>query len=141
MSACSAFPHDHEEPEPLVSIQPLVLLLDAITAGDYLTRLRDPEPTALGRELRSLAVHASPLCDRIHVVLGWNGEPPEPRIAAAAAGFALTPEVCAVLIPPAQAPATPPTGDPTGDLADVNRPYGGDLGVHRTNHVQRRKHP
>jgi hypothetical protein len=36
--------------------QVLTLTLDGITAGDYLAWFRDPEPFALGRELRSIRV-------------------------------------------------------------------------------------
>jgi hypothetical protein len=76
--------------------QHLTLRLDGITAGDYLTWVRDPEPHALGRELRSLSTQAGPLDDHIDVLLVWNSEPPPPRAAATAAGFALTPEVIEV---------------------------------------------
>ena len=71
------------------------LHLRGITAEDYVTWIRDPEPPSLGRELRSIAVRADPLGDRIHLDLCWRGRAPEPRTAAARAGFALTPEVVA----------------------------------------------
>lgn len=73
--------------------QPLTFLLQGITAGDYLTWVRDADPPAVGRELRSITVQADPLGDHIDVLLCWGGDPPAPRAAAAAAGFALTPEV------------------------------------------------
>jgi hypothetical protein len=73
--------------------QRLTLLLEGITAGDYLTSVHDPEPHALGRELRSLSMQADPLGDRIDVLLNWSGDPPSARAAAAAAGFSLTPEI------------------------------------------------
>jgi hypothetical protein len=76
-----------------IATQPLTLLLQGITAGDCLTWVRDPDPPALGRELRSINVQADPLGDRIDLLLCWGGNPLAPRTAAAAAGFALTPEV------------------------------------------------
>jgi hypothetical protein len=76
-----------------VAAQSLTFHLQGITAGDYLTWVRDPDPHALGREIRSLTVQADPLGDRIDVLLCWGGDAPAPRAAAAAAGFALTPEV------------------------------------------------
>lgn len=73
--------------------QQLTIVLNGITAGDYLTWVRDPEPHPLGRELRSIDLHAAPLGDRINVLLHWNTEGPAPPAAASAAGFCLTPEV------------------------------------------------
>jgi hypothetical protein len=99
---------DHNTAESIASPQPrqrggsergeiraqlLTFHLQGITAGDYLTWVRDPDPPALGRELRSLSVQADPLGDRIDLLLCWGGDPPAPRAAAAAAGFGLTPEV------------------------------------------------
>lgn len=75
------------------SIQYLILKLDGMTAGDYLVWVRDPEPAALGRELRSIGVRAEPLSDRIDLELVWDATPPDPHTAAAAAGFPLTTEV------------------------------------------------
>ena len=43
-----------EQREPLV--QPLTLILEGITAEDYLSWVRDPEPSALGHDLRCLTV-------------------------------------------------------------------------------------
>jgi hypothetical protein len=77
--------------------QSLVILLDGITAGDYLTWVRDPEPPALGRELRSIAVDGDSLGEHINVDLVWDRRPPDPRRSAAAAGFVISPEVAAVL--------------------------------------------
>jgi len=73
--------------------QHLTIVLDGITAGDYLTWVHDPEPHTLGRELRSVDLHADPLGDRIDVLFQWNTKPPAPPAAAASAGFYLTPEV------------------------------------------------
>src|SRR5512142_335371 len=67
--------------------QILNLKLDGITAGDYLTWCRDPEPPALGFALRSVAVHADPLGDTITAILVWNGPAPPPSAAATAAGL------------------------------------------------------
>jgi hypothetical protein len=79
-------------------VQSLIIRLNGITAGDYLTWVRDPEPPALDHGLCSVAVSAEPLGDLVHVELIWAGRPPTaPGAAAAAAGFALTPEVVAVL--------------------------------------------
>ena len=73
--------------------QRLTLMLEGITADDYLTWVRDPEPLALGMSLRSVAVSAAPIGDRIEVDLCWDDTPPPTRSAAIAAGFPLTPEV------------------------------------------------
>jgi hypothetical protein len=74
----------------------LTLTLDGITAGDYLTWVRDPEPPALGSALRCVTVHADPRGDTIEAELRWRGRPPEPEEAARLAGFPLVPEVIAV---------------------------------------------
>ncbi len=79
-----------------MSLQILTLSLDGITAADYLSWVRDPEPPALDRGLRSIAVRAEPLGDWIEAQLSWDSEPPAPHAAAVAAGFLLTPEVVAV---------------------------------------------
>jgi hypothetical protein len=78
------------------NVQHLTILLDGITAGDYLTWVHDPEPHTQGRGLRSFSTVADPLDDRIHVMLIWGSDPPPPRAAAIAAGFALTPEIMGV---------------------------------------------
>jgi hypothetical protein len=80
-----------------VAEQTLTLLLDGITAADYLARVRDPEPRALGRELLDVAARAEPLGPRIDVDLCWRGRPPCATAAAALAGFPLTPEVADLL--------------------------------------------
>jgi hypothetical protein len=74
----------------------LTLTLDGITAGDYLTWVRDPEPAALGSALQSVTVHADPLGDTIEAELRWLGRPPGPEEAARVAGLPLVPEVIAV---------------------------------------------
>ena len=73
--------------------QRLTLMLEGITANDYLAWVRDPEPLPLGMSLRSIAVSAAPIGDRIEVELCWEDTPPPIRSAAIAAGFPLTPEV------------------------------------------------
>ena len=83
-----------------MSLQYLTLKLDGITAADYLTWVRDPEPPALGLSLDSIALRADPLGARIEAVLHWNRPPPLPHAAAVAAGLILTPEV-SVLLPDA----------------------------------------
>jgi len=79
-----------------MALQHLTLQLDGITAGDYLTWVRDPEPPALGLSLDSITVRADPLGETIDATLCWNRSPPAPRAAAQAAGLPLTPEVTAV---------------------------------------------
>jgi hypothetical protein len=80
-----------------VAEQTLALLLDGITAADYLAWVRDPEPRALGRELLDVAARAEPLGLRIDVDLRWKGRPPCATVAAALAGFPLIPEVVDLL--------------------------------------------
>jgi hypothetical protein len=78
-------------------VQSLLIRLDGITAGDYLTWVRDPEPPALDRGLRSVAISAEPLGELVNIELVWAGQPPTtPGAAALAAGLALTPEVAAI---------------------------------------------
>ncbi len=50
------------------------MILHGITAGDYMTWVRDPEPPALGRDL---AVRADPLGDTVDALLSWKVAPPE----------------------------------------------------------------
>jgi hypothetical protein len=71
-------------------IQIISLKLDGITAGDYLTWCRDPEPHALDFALRSITIDADPLQDTITAILDWNGSAPEPSTAAGAAGLPLS---------------------------------------------------
>jgi hypothetical protein len=53
-----------------VQTQSLRLLLDGITADDYLCWVRDPAPQALaGHGLQSISVTADPLGDRIDLEL------------------------------------------------------------------------
>jgi hypothetical protein len=79
-------------------VQSLVIRLDGITARDYLAWVRDPEPPALDRGLRSVAISAEPVGELLNIELVWVGQPPTtPGAVAVAAGFALTPEVVAVL--------------------------------------------
>ena len=77
-------------------LQRLTLVLEGITAGDYLAWARDPEPPALGREIHSIELRAEPLGDTVEAWLSWTIDPPAPHEAARAAGLALTPEVVAV---------------------------------------------
>ena len=76
--------------------QQLTLLLDGITADDYLAWVWDPEPPELGRDLSCLAAHPEPNGEHVDVKLVWDREPPAPRTAAGAAGLPLTPEVVQV---------------------------------------------
>jgi hypothetical protein len=78
-------------------VQTLLIRLGGITAGDYLTWVRDPEPPALDHGLRSVAISAEPLGELVNIELIWAEQPPTtPSAAAVAAGFALAPEVVAV---------------------------------------------
>jgi hypothetical protein len=79
-----------------MTTQRLTLTLDGITAGDYLTWVRDPEPAALGHGLYEVSVTGDPLGDRVDAALAWDGPAPSPLTAAAKAGLPLTPEVAAV---------------------------------------------
>ena len=72
-----------------MSLQVLTLKLEGITAGDYLTWCRDPEPPALDVALRSVRVDAAPLGDTITAILDWNQPTPAPAAAATAAGLPL----------------------------------------------------
>jgi hypothetical protein len=70
--------------------QILTLKLDGITADDYLTWCRDPDPPALDSALRSVAVDADPLGDTITLSLEWSRTTPAPRAAVIAAGLELS---------------------------------------------------
>jgi len=70
-------------------LQTLRLKLDDITAGDYLTWCRDPDPPAFDHALRSIRIDADPLGDTITAILDWNQPTPRPAPAAAAAGLPL----------------------------------------------------
>jgi len=76
-----------------MAYQVLILTLDGITAGDYLTWVRDPEPPALGHDLCEVRVQSDALGDTIEAVLAWRGTVPSPPVAARVAGLPLTPEV------------------------------------------------
>jgi hypothetical protein len=71
----------------------LTLELEGLTAGDYLSWCRDPDPPTLELGLRSICIHADPLGDTIIAILDWNRSAPPPAQAATAAGLALSPEV------------------------------------------------
>jgi hypothetical protein len=80
-----------------IYVQPLLIRLDGITAGDYLAWVREPEPPALDHGLRSVEISADPLGELVNIELVWAGQPRTTLSAAAvAAGFALIPEVVAV---------------------------------------------
>ena len=73
-----------------MALQTLTLKLDGITAGDYLTWCRDPEPPALDFALRSISIQAEPLGDTITAILEWSHAPPPVALAASAAGLPLS---------------------------------------------------
>ena len=73
-----------------MALQTLTLKLDGITAGDYLTWCRDPEPPALDFALRSISIEAEPLGDTITAILDWSHSPPPVAVAASAAGLPLS---------------------------------------------------
>jgi len=75
-------------------LRSLLIRLDGITAGDYLTWVRDPEPLALQNGLLSVVISAEPLGELVNIEFVWAVQPPTtPGDVAVAAGFALTPEV------------------------------------------------
>ena len=76
--------------------QTLILTLEGITAGDYVVWVSDPEPPALGRDLRTIALRWQPFGDTVEAALDWEGSPPAPIAAAPLAGLPLTPEVIGV---------------------------------------------
>jgi hypothetical protein len=105
-------------------VQSLIIRLDGITAGDYLDWVRDPEPPALDYGLRSVAVSAEPLGELVRVELIWAGQPPTtPGAAAAAAGFALTPEVVAVLSATCTADGHRSIGEVSTDSGSFSEPF------------------
>jgi hypothetical protein len=87
-----------------MSVQTVTLKIDGITAGDYLTWCRDPDPPALDHGLRSIGIEADPLGDTITATLDWDRSAPGSAAAAAAAGLPLGPEV--KIHPPARTAAT-----------------------------------
>ena len=72
-------------------LQILTLTLDGITAGDYLTWCRDPDPPALDFALRSISIDADPMGDTITATLQWDDAVPTAPAAASAAGLPLAP--------------------------------------------------
>jgi hypothetical protein len=82
--------------------QILTLKLDGITAGDYLTWCRDPDPPELDYALRSISLDADPLGDTVTAILDWNRPPPPPPAAAAPAGLPLAPSVQLLPLTPAE---------------------------------------
>ena len=86
-------PRESDHGEPRRSPQQLTLFLAGVTAEDYLARVHDPQPPALGHHLKSVAARAEPRGRRVDVELIWDGAPPALRDAAIAAGFPLTPHV------------------------------------------------
>lgn len=126
--------------------QTVTLKLDGITAGDYLTWCRDPDPPALDRGLRSIGIEADPLGDTITATLDWDASAPGPAVAAAAAGLPLGPEV--QIQAPARAAAT--QGGRDHDLTAERRAAHGlplrakrgpDLGPSHTRGDRRRPAP
>jgi hypothetical protein len=72
-----------------MALQTITLLLDDMTAGDYLAYVRDADPPAIGYGLRSVSVHADPLGDTVTAVLDWARTPPPFQRMATAAGLPL----------------------------------------------------
>ena len=111
-------------PPSTTHVQSLVIRLDGITAGDYLAWVRDPEPPALDHGLRSVTVSAEPLGEIINVELVWAGEAPTtPRAAAVAAGFALIPEIVALLSATSTADWHHSAGEVRTDPASFSEPF------------------
>ena len=94
-------------------LQIVTLTLDGITAGDYLTWCRDPEPPALDYALRSISIDADPLSDTITAILDWNQAPPPAPVAASAAGLPLSTGV-QIKATPAETPHSAPLATGTG---------------------------
>ena len=65
-----------------MALQTLTLKLDGVTAGDYPTWCRDPEPPALDFALRSISIQAEPLGDTVTAILDWSHSPPPVALAA-----------------------------------------------------------
>lgn len=84
------------ETTPTAGCETLTLELEGITAGDYLTWVRDPEPQALGVGLRSIEIEAEPMGSTILATLEWATDPPAPAQAASAAGLPVIADVRAV---------------------------------------------
>jgi hypothetical protein len=76
--------------------QRITIRLEGITAADYLTWHRDPDPPALDYGLRLVEVEGDPLGEEVRAVAVWDRRAPEARAAAAAAGLPLTGEVVEV---------------------------------------------
>ncbi|HEX8206563.1 MAG TPA: hypothetical protein VF587_10940 [Solirubrobacteraceae bacterium] len=76
--------------------QILTIELDGLTAGDYLAHVADPEPSALGRELRSVTVRGEPLGTTVEAILVWAGRPPHACAAATAAGLPFVAEAVSI---------------------------------------------
>ena len=76
-----------------MSLQILTLTLDGISAGDYLTWCRDPDPPALDFGLRSISIDGDPLGDTITAILDWEQPAPTAATAATAAGLTLSANV------------------------------------------------
>jgi hypothetical protein len=104
-----------------MSLQILTLRLDGITAGDYLTWCRDPDPPALDYGLHSIRVDADPLGDTITAILDWNQPAPAPAAAAIAAGLPLSP---GVQIHPQSATDAPPSHNDYRFAAELDREGG-----------------
>ena len=83
-----------------MGLQILTLKLDGITAGDYLTWCRDPDPPALDLALRSISIDADPLGDTITAILDWNQPLPAAPAAAITAGLPLSAGVEVQQMPP-----------------------------------------
>ena len=94
-------------------LQILTLKLDGITAGDYLTWCRDPEPPALDYALRSISIDADPLSDTITAILDWSHAPPPCPVAASAAGLPLSTGV-QIDATPTERPHSAPLATGTG---------------------------
>ena len=101
-----------------MSLQILSLKLDGITAGDYLTWCRDPDPPTLDYALRSIRVDADPLGDTITAILDWNQPAPAPAAAATAAGLPPSP---GVQIHPLAVAGVPSTHDAARSAPQLDR--------------------
>jgi hypothetical protein len=101
--------------------QTLTLLLDGITADDYLQWVRDPDPPDR-KDLTLIAACSAPLGDRIQLELLVEGEPLSPSLAANTVGFPITPDVAAVRGRLRASPPMPVRPDPACGQRDRRSP-------------------
>ncbi len=103
--------------------QTLTLLLDGITADDYLQWVRDPDASDR-TDLKQTGVRSAPLGECIELELLVEREPLSPSHAAGAVGFPITPDVAAVRCRRRASPPMPVRPDDGIGQADRSSPAG-----------------